>query len=296
MIDHNRRVRLADELLRRFASALRGAQLYAATHPLVARNTVAFFETVTLIIGQQRSITLGVLGGEFVVGDVPLPKASGVMGDLLRRLQKAGIERIVIDREVTHDEIAALIGAFASQEGRQAAASASGLVLPPLPHIQIGRIQIEQRIDSTLADAGAIRATYEDATVIAERLWSQTAAEGRPDPGAARGMVDTLAQAVAQNRTALMALTALKHYDNYTFTHMVNVSILTMAQARALGIDGTLLREFGLAGLMHDIGKVRTPSEILNKPDKLDTDEQQHPTEGEPPWLRCSTTTTPTWP
>jgi putative nucleotidyltransferase with HDIG domain len=82
-------------------------------------------------------------------------------------------------------------------------------------------------------------------------------------------MVDTLAQAVAQNRTALIALTALKSYDNYTFTHMVNVSILTMAQARGMGIDGALLREFGIAGLMHDIGKVRTPPEILNKPAKL---------------------------
>ena len=82
-------------------------------------------------------------------------------------------------------------------------------------------------------------------------------------------MIDGLAHAVAQNRTALLALTALKNYDNYTFTHMVNVSILTMAQARGLGIDGPLLREFGLAGLMHDIGKVRTPTGILNKPDVL---------------------------
>ena len=82
-------------------------------------------------------------------------------------------------------------------------------------------------------------------------------------------MIDGLAQAVAQNRTALLALTTLKNYDNYTFTHMVNVSILTMGQARGLGIDGPLLREFGLAALMHDIGKVRTPIEILNKPDKL---------------------------
>jgi putative nucleotidyltransferase with HDIG domain len=50
---------------------------------------------------------------------------------------------------------------------------------------------------------------------------------------------------------------------------MVNVSILTMGQARGLGIEGALLREFGLAALMHDIGKVKTPTEILNKPDKL---------------------------
>jgi putative nucleotidyltransferase with HDIG domain len=65
---------------------------------------------------------------------------------------------------------------------------------------------------------------------------------------------------------------------------MVNVSILTMGQARTLGVDGPLLREFGLAALMHDIGKVRTPLEVLNKPDKLTGDEfaimQRHTVDG----------------
>jgi putative nucleotidyltransferase with HDIG domain len=79
-------------------------------------------------------------------------------------------------------------------------------------------------------------------------------------------------------------LTTLKNYDNYTFTHMVNVSLLVMGQARGLGIDGGLLREFGLAALMHDIGKVRTPLEILNKPDKLTDQEftimKRHTVEG----------------
>src|SRR3989442_9095433 len=70
-----------------------------------------------------------------------------------------------------------------------------------------------------------------------------------------------------------MALTALKKYDNYTFTHMVNVAALSMAQARALNLDGPLLREFGFAALMHDIGKVHTPLEVLNKPGKLLRDE-----------------------
>src|SRR5882762_10907662 len=118
-----------------------------------------------------------------------------------------------------------------------------------------------------------IKRLYDDAVTVAGRLWNTALAEGKPDPNAGRGMVDSLAQAVAQNRTALLALTALRNYDNYTFTHMVNVSILTMGQARGVGIDGPLLREFGLAALMHDIGKVRTPKEILNKPDKL-TDEE----------------------
>jgi len=262
MIDHSRRVRLADELLRRFAAALRGAQLYAPGHPLVARNIGAFAETLALVTGQQRSITLGVVDAEFVVGDVPLPRASGIMGELLKRLRHLGVERIVIDRAVTREEIEALIFGFAGSDGPE-------LDLPPLPHVQIGKIRVEQRIESALADMSAIRTTYRQAVSIAERLWEQAGVEGRPDPQQAREMVDTLAQAVAQNRTALVALTALKNYDNYTFTHMVNVSILTMAQARTLGIDGALLREFGIAGLMHDIGKVRTPVEILNKPERL---------------------------
>jgi putative nucleotidyltransferase with HDIG domain len=108
---------------------------------------------------------------------------------------------------------------------------------------------------------------------VAGSLWESADTEGKPDTTIAKTMIDGLAQAVAQNRTALLALTTLKNYDNYTFTHMVNVSILTMGQARGLGIDGALLRELGLAALMHDIGKVRTPLEILNKPDKLSDSE-----------------------
>ena len=107
----------------------------------------------------------------------------------------------------------------------------------------------------------------------AEVAWESAETEGMPDLPAALQTVEGLADAVTQNRTALVALTAMRNYDNYTFTHMVNVSILTMGQARALGIDGRLLREFGLSALMHDIGKVRTPKEILNKPDKLTDDE-----------------------
>jgi putative nucleotidyltransferase with HDIG domain len=76
----------------------------------------------------------------------------------------------------------------------------------------------------------------------------------------------------------------MHRYDNYTFTHMVNVSVLTMAQARSLGIDEALLRQFGLAGLMHDIGKIRTPAEILTKPEKLTEAEfavmMKHPVDG----------------
>jgi putative nucleotidyltransferase with HDIG domain len=264
--------RQAEDLVRKLAAALRGAQLYAATHPLVMRSVGALHETLTLVHASSSSLAIGIVGDDLVVGDIPIARAAENMGELMRRLHQAGIERIVIDRGVTVEELTKLVLTVAKSEtsapGKVRADEVSA-ALAKLPHIRVGRLQVEQKVDAGVGDMATIRRLYDDAVSIAGTLWDSARTEGVPDADAARGMVDNLAQAVAQNRTALLALTALKNYDNYTFTHMVNVSILTMGQARGIGIDGPLLREFGLSALMHDIGKVRTPPEILNKPDKL---------------------------
>ncbi len=259
------RTRVAEELIRRLAAALRGAQLYAPGHPLVTRHVVALGDALTVAHASAPSIAIGIVGEELVVGEVPVPRAAETMGELMRRMQQAGIERIVLERGVTSAELTQLVLAVARADGTADPAAALG----PLPHIRVGRLQVEQRVAAGDGDVATFQRLFADAVTVAGTLWESARTEGKPDADAARGVVDQLAQAVAQNRTALMALTALKNYDNYTFTHMVNVSILTMGQARGLGIDGTLLREFGLAALMHDIGKVNTPNDILNKPARL---------------------------
>jgi putative nucleotidyltransferase with HDIG domain len=259
------RFQLADELLRRFAAALRSAQLYSKGHPIIARNLESLSAAVQLLHALERSIVIGIVGDEVIVDDMPVAKAD-TLGPLMRRLQAAGIERITIDRGVTLDELSRFVDAVSAGERRD---SGSDVPLPTLAHIRVGRVTVEQRAEGSMADMAAIKRLYDDAIRVASDLWDGTQTEDQPDATMARTMIDGLAQAVAQNRTALLALTTLKNYDNYTFTHMVNVSILTMGQARGLGIDGPLLREFGLAALMHDIGKVRTPLEVLNKPDKL---------------------------
>ena len=262
------RARLADDLSRRLAAAIRGTQLYAPGHPLVARSVSALVDTLKLIHESTASVAIGIVGEDLVVGDIPVPRAAETMGELMRRLHQLGIERIVIDRGVEAREIEQLVETVARAEGGDPAAS-----LAHLPHIRVGRLEIEEQVAASSGDIATFRKLYDDAVKVAGDLWESAGVEGAPDADAAREMVDSLAQAVAQNRTALLSLTALKNYDNYTFTHMVNVSILTMGQARGVGIDGALLREFGLAALMHDIGKVQTPNEILNKPGKLTDDE-----------------------
>jgi putative nucleotidyltransferase with HDIG domain len=285
MNEHPRRQQLADDLLRRFGAALRGVQLYSSQHPLVTRNVESLGEIIRTMHAHAPTVTIGAVGDELIVDDAPMAKASASMSELIRRLQAIGAERITIDRGVTTEELAAFIQDLGQlkklADGTPQAEAADSLAAT---HIHVGRVRVERKVEGGAADSATIRRLYAEAASVASAVWESARTEGKPEPAVARSMIDGLAQAVSQNRTALVALTALKDYDNYTFTHMVNVSILTMAQARGLGIDGSLLREFGLAGLMHDIGKVRTPSEILNKPDKL-TDEEfvimrRHPVEG----------------
>jgi len=258
------RAQLADELLRRFAASLRSGQLYSKSHPIIVRNLAALSAAVQLLHALEPTIVIGIVGDEIVVDDTPISKAEN-LASVSRRLKQIGVERVTIDRGVTSEEIATFVEAVTTLERRPDGEPAP---FPTLPHIRVGRVTVQQKIEGSV-DMAAFKRLYTGAVSVAESVWESARTEGRPDATAARTMVDGLAQAVSQNRTALLALTTLKHYDNYTFTHMVNVSILTMGQARALGIDGPQLREFGLAALMHDIGKVRTPLDVLNKPDKL---------------------------
>jgi putative nucleotidyltransferase with HDIG domain len=264
------RQQLADELLRRFAAALRSGQLYSKNHPIITRNHELLTAAIQQFHDQAPSIVIGIVGDEIIVDDVPVTKADA-LGGLIRRLKQIAVERITIERGVTGEEVAALVDAVTAMEVK------TGEEVPPpfpaLKHVRVGRVTVQDRVESDTADMATFRRMYSQAVTVAEAVWDSAKTEGQPDPNAARQMIDGLAQAVSQNRTALLALATLKNYDNYTFTHMVNVSILTMGQARALGIDGSLLREFGLAALMHDIGKVKTPLEVLNKPGRL-TDEE----------------------
>ena len=263
------RLLLYEELLRRFASGVRAAQLYAADHPLLGKNVEGLLAALRSLHPHNPSIAIGIVGNQLVVADTPMPRASAGMAELIKRLREHEIERIAFDRGITPDEVTAFIHAIASLGNKGAAEQP-----PQFPHIHVGRINADEKRDDGIgSEMAAIRQLYSNAVSVAQTVWESATVEGMPDVPAALQTVEGLAEAVTQNRTALVALTAMRNYDNYTFTHMVNVSILTMGQARALGIEGRLLREFGLSALMHDIGKVRTPKEILNKPDKLTDDE-----------------------
>ncbi len=96
--------------------------------------------------------------------------------------------------------------------------------------------------------------------------------------------VQMMVDQVLTNETSLLGLTTLRDYDEYTFTHSVNVCIFSIALGRKLGLTKHQLYDLGLAALMHDVGKARVPIEIINKAGGLDDHEwraiQEHPWQG----------------
>jgi len=271
----------ADELIRRLAAALRGTELYSPTHPLVQRGIDAFMAAATERFQATPSIVIGFIGDEVVVDGTRLPRGTASLIGFARDLRDREIEKVTFTRGLTRADVSGLIAVFSDR--RSPVPLPDRLLQKGVRNVTLGRIVIDEVSDDQAGIAAAQR-VYGTAVETAETLWNAAKSGDQPDPGAARKIIDGLARLVNQDRTSLMALTALKKYDNYTFTHMVNVAALAMAQARALNIEGPLLREFGFAALMHDIGKVNTPLEVLNKPGKLEKDEfdvmKQHVVDG----------------
>ncbi len=84
-----------------------------------------------------------------------------------------------------------------------------------------------------------------------------------PSSAEAREVVREMAR---MTLTEPHALSMLKDYDNYTFTHSVNVSVIALAVGRACGLNEEELRTLGLGGLLHDLGKLKIDLCIINKP------------------------------
>jgi putative nucleotidyltransferase with HDIG domain len=267
MTDDLRRIQADEEVVKRLLAAMRSS----------------LKEAIDRSHAYDDHLVIGIVEDELIVGNTPVMRTSGV-GEAMQRLRAAGVERITIDRGATPEEVNALVVMLAEVQatGEKASSAASAGSLGS--YIRLGRLQVQRRFETVEVDCASIQRQYRESVAQAEVLLEEARLNGTPDPGKAQAIVSGMAQALAQNRTAVLALTAMKYYDNYTFTHLVNVAVLTMAQARSMGIEGRLLRDFGLAGFLHDIGKILVPREILTKTERLTEQEfaiiRRHPVDG----------------
>lgn len=135
------------------------------------------------------------------------------------------------------------------------------------------------RLRHTQVTQGAMKAAlhgYVGLDQQARRLIHTITKGGPLDLTAAKDAVAALAVMLDNNMAALVWLTRIKQQDNYTAQHCINVAILAMGLARALEWENSDVEYAGLAGLLHDLGKMRVDHDILNKPGRLTPEEFDH--------------------
>lgn len=127
-------------------------------------------------------------------------------------------------------------------------------------------------------------ALYEKGKQDVKSIISDVTMVGSFDLNLAKDLVNENVQSILRNPDALMWMSKIREVDEYTAEHCLNVSILAMVFGRHLGLKEADLVKVGLAGLLHDLGKLQVPSHILNKPGQLTEEEalvmSQHPRMG----------------
>ena len=151
----------------------------------------------------------------------------------------------------------------------------------PVPKPAIARTVAPVSMGEELGRASQIVTKSKEAVFS---MFSEARMGKAVDVGNAKEMVEEIADSVMRNPGALIGLARLKTKDDYTYMHSIAVCALMVSLAKQLGLSDEQTREAGLAGLLHDIGKMMIPGEILNKPGKLTDDEfvsvKEHPTAG----------------
>lgn len=139
-----------------------------------------------------------------------------------------------------------------------------------------------QHLNLDFLALGVTRETVEEAFKVydsldeqANYLIDQFRERNRLDVSSARDVVRELAGALEQNMSALIWLTRIKQKDQYTAQHCINVSILAIGLAHAMNWNRKRVEHAGLAGLLHDLGKMLVDQEVLNKPGRLNQAEYE---------------------
>lgn len=146
-------------------------------------------------------------------------------------------------------------------------------VLKRYPHINVQFLKAHEEADELTEDGEAAKKTYFKALKVTKNLM-QNLWTGRPvDVKSSRRIVYSLVDSISRDEFGILALTTIKNFDEYTFNHSLNVGILALALGQRIGLDRKSLARLGTSGILHDIGKVEIPKELINKTQKL-TDQE----------------------
>jgi putative nucleotidyltransferase with HDIG domain len=267
------------------SQALAASTLYGGAHPAYRRAVdAAFRQLQDLQAAEGTKIDFSLLHGEVVFRERVLHELHA--WDWTPRLTEAGIQRIEVTGEPGPEEFEEFLDLLSDRlAGRPF--DSSLVRYDGQDNIRFGHVAVQWAAIG-VPDAAPVLATLnyglQEEYRAVHWMHEEVNRSGRLPLLEAETIVQSLAIAMHAERATVLPLLQLKEFDQYTTTHSMNVAVLAMALAEAVALGSAQVRAVGIAGLLHDLGKVRVPKEVLLKPGKLTEAEraeiQRHPVEG----------------
>jgi HD-GYP domain-containing protein (c-di-GMP phosphodiesterase class II) len=275
------------------ATAIATAGLYDSAHAQVERLCRLAVEGLPLTEAGDRGISLLFIEDELIADGRSLGRSMHI-DKLARQLRQYGISHLKLLPGLEPVELQELV--------RQIAPGQKSASIKASDHLRLGRVEIRYaKPGETGRQPGEV---MDESNFTIEDLPEISGIEEIPEEELARfaeiceavkkrsqlhvvGISEIVARFVSaftNEAGSFLALAPLRELDEYTFVHSINVCTLNIAQAMALGIEGQLLHDIGVSAMLHDMGKLFVPEEIITKEGALTEEEwgimRQHPLKG----------------
>lgn len=253
------------------AQAVAAVSLYHAGHPAREAAIDRAYQSLVDLQNETPTPTFTFLGDSTLAGAWPLRALNHWHWSA--RMVAVGVQRIEFIGRVTRDDLEAFLLELYVRFVDEDVSSAEVRQGRP-SNIRYGEVRMKGEQEGDAAGMRPLPTAKLGFTLKEEIDGIRWIHEEIQDQKAlhlleASTIVQSLSLAIHSDQSFLIPLLRLKEYDQYTTTHALNVSVLTMSLAEFLGMAPREVRAFGVAGLLHDLGKVKIPKDILHKPGAL---------------------------
>lgn len=183
---------------------------------------------------------------------------------LIQEFKRRGMGSLTITAPITTGDAQIFLKAFISSALSDEPLSSLSSGISDVTSLSVGPLKTIKEGED-LGVKNMVKKTYFNAVSFTRGIMNKIKSGEKVSIKAAKRIVESMVDMIIEEKELLLGMTAIKAYDDYTFHHGINVSILSVALGQKLGMDKKVLTDLGLAALFHDAGKINVPSEILNK-------------------------------
>jgi len=273
-------------------TAFRSLKLYPIENAQVQKALDELLMTTKQLLEVEREIELR-MQGEFIFVNSTRLRLDldnyASFSHILGVFKQCGIGGIRIDEGVDRRQLQIFVALLLSYAAREVTPEKIGEIAQKMADGGVTFISVEPPVESDedVQDAErqkeAAKRTYAQSVAVTKEVINSVRLGRTANVKKVKRAVQAIVDQVLNNEASLVGLTTLRDYDEYTFTHSVNVCIFSVALGRKLGLGKLQLYDLGLAALFHDVGKSRVPLDVLNKVGGLSDEEWRIMTAH--PWL-----------